>query len=63
MIKDNRWVRIVADSVASNVMESILRNNVENSAGLSVKISKIVRVAPDQNPSRTHPMLADALES
>lgn len=44
MMKERRCVRIVADSVKSRVMDRILRNRLENSAGCSAKVSGAVSV-------------------
>ncbi len=41
IMNESRWVRIARLRVVSKVMESILRNKVENSLGLSVKRSMI----------------------
>lgn len=62
MMKEMRWVLIVAESVLSNVIESIRRNKLENSAGLSVNISTNVSARAPQFPSKPYPMLADVPE-
>ena len=61
MTKDSKWVRMVADKVLSNVIESMRRKREENSAGLSVKMSMAVSKILELNRNSTYPMLADVL--
>ena len=62
MMKDRRWVLIVAESVASKVMESMRRNKLEKSTGLSANMSITVSARGAYFSGRTYPMLADVLE-
>jgi hypothetical protein len=63
MMKERRCVLTVADSVASNVIESIRRNREENSVGWSVNKSTGESAEALSAIKVAYPMLEDVLGS